>query len=101
MNLDEELKQIRTIFDLELNECEELGGEKLEHFKMLVSLTEVKKIYFNKSNMVFTQVSDYNRVRDFFTDFEKVLRVECPKFQGFYYIGSYLNCPEIKQILWS
>lgn len=98
--LQERLSQMDQIIGLELNELEKLEGEKLKRLRELLNIHwSPEPIFVNNTNIVITDINDYERIRGACPKWEEVIRLEIPEFNTYLYVGRYVNVQFLKDIV--
>lgn len=97
--LREHFTKISEIMDIELNELQPLGGEQLRVLKQKYTISwDPEPIYFNSTNIVFTDINDFDRI-NMFEQFKDPIKLEVPEFNMYIYGCRYLEKPVLNEIL--
>lgn len=100
MELAEVLEHVNNILGIELNENQKLDGEKLEKLKTLLGISWTPEtIYFTKTNLIMTDINDYQKLKEVVKKFEDVLKIEMTEFNTYIFVCRYSNSPELTTIL--
>lgn len=101
MNLNNRIKQTIDLLNLELHKnLTEMKGSLLEECKQSFVIDwNTDEIYFDKSNIIFTEINDYNRFKEFNPKLNDILKVEISDFNTYIYVCTYVNCPTLNEII--
>jgi hypothetical protein len=92
MELNEQLDQVRSIFELEFSSYQKIEGNVLEVFKNLFYIDwELKPVYFSTTSLIFTSINDYKAIASKMVDIEEVLSIDMPDYNLSLHLLRYHN----------
>ena len=99
--IEEHIANINHFMDIELQDLKKLEGDKLNNLKFLLQIDDmdVGSIYYNEYNMVFLFHDDYVRLSKLIPNFETTLKIEVLEFNTHIFVGRYINCNQINEML--
>lgn len=99
MNLNEHRSNLESILDVEMKDAKPLTGDALEKLQFVLELNYAPHIFYNSTNIILTEREEFDKLKSIVKQFEDVLKLEMTQFNMYLYIGSYVNCQELKSIL--
>ena len=95
----EHLDKMNHIIGLETNNMIEVKGEELDKIKnMLFIHWDPEPIYVTKTNIILTDINEYEQFIKVNPDHNLIMKLEIIDFNVYLYVIAYNNHPEINEI---
>jgi hypothetical protein len=96
MSLSEYINHINSLIDMEMNEAKKLESPKLDQLLQYVGIDWVPDdIYFNRTNIMFTDREEYDKLKEFCKQCADILKLELVEFNQACFIVNYVNCEQL------
>lgn len=99
MDISEHITQIEGLLGMELKDVKLLESNKVSKLNLDLEHPDNASIFYNETNIVLTDTDQFNKFKSAFAKFEEVLKIEMVPFNLYLYVGNYVNCSELKNII--